>query len=65
MPRARRSLSLAGVEPGLAPIAVGSHTDTVPEGGRYDGALGVVAALACARASPAGDRPRCATRSRS
>ncbi|WP_259313966.1 Zn-dependent hydrolase [Capillimicrobium parvum] len=45
---------LAGTEPGLAPIAVGSHTDTVPEGGRYDGALGVVAALACARAIAAG-----------
>ena len=32
------------------PIALGSHTDTVPEGGRYDGALGVLAALACVRA---------------
>jgi len=28
------------------PIAIGSHTDTVPMGGAYDGALGVVAALA-------------------
>ena len=26
-------------------IVVGSHIDTVPNGGRYDGALGVVAAL--------------------
>jgi N-carbamoyl-L-amino-acid hydrolase len=34
----------------LPPIALGSHTDTVPNGGSYDGALGVVAALACARA---------------
>ena len=33
----------------LPPLAVGSHTDTVPDGGRYDGALGVVAAMACAR----------------
>lgn len=35
--------------PGLAgrpPIGIGSHTDTVPMGGAYDGALGVVAALA-------------------
>jgi N-carbamoyl-L-amino-acid hydrolase len=32
------------------PLAIGSHTDTVPNGGRFDGALGVVAALACARA---------------
>ena len=34
----------------LPPIALGSHTDTVPDGGRFDGALGVVAAVACARA---------------
>jgi beta-ureidopropionase / N-carbamoyl-L-amino-acid hydrolase len=40
----------AGRDAGLAPLALGSHTDTVPEGGRFDGALGVVAALACARA---------------
>jgi len=39
-----------GAEPGRKPIALGSHTDTVPNGGRYDGALGVVAALACVRA---------------
>ncbi len=30
-------------------ILTGSHIDTVPQGGRYDGALGVLAALACAR----------------
>ncbi|MEI7469629.1 MAG: Zn-dependent hydrolase [Chloroflexota bacterium] len=34
----------------LPPIALGSHTDTVPEGGKYDGTLGVTAALACVRA---------------
>jgi N-carbamoyl-L-amino-acid hydrolase len=39
-----------GQAPTLAPIAVGSHTDTVLQGGRYDGALGVVAAMACVRA---------------
>jgi N-carbamoyl-L-amino-acid hydrolase len=33
----------------MPPIALGSHTDTVPNGGNYDGALGVVAALACVR----------------
>lgn len=38
-----------GTNGGLAPIALGSHTDTVPNGGRYDGALGVLAALACVR----------------
>ena len=39
-----------GTMPDLPPIALGSHTDTVPNGGRYDGALGVLAALACVRA---------------
>src|SRR5262245_59033746 len=34
----------------LLPIALGSHTDSVPDGGAYDGALGIVAALACVRA---------------
>jgi len=42
--------SYPGTGPDLAPIALGSHTDTVPQGGRYDGALGVLAALACVRA---------------
>lgn len=41
---------LAGGDPDLDPIAVGSHSDSVPDGGRFDGALGVIAALACARA---------------
>jgi beta-ureidopropionase / N-carbamoyl-L-amino-acid hydrolase len=39
-----------GRSPGLHPLALGSHTDTVPEGGRFDGALGVLAALASVRA---------------
>ena len=30
-------------------VLVGSHLDTVPRGGRYDGALGVVAALEAVR----------------
>jgi N-carbamoyl-L-amino-acid hydrolase len=45
---------LPGSEPKLDPIAVVSHTDSVPDGGRYDGALGVIAGLACARAVHAG-----------
>lgn len=50
---------LEGTDPTLATIAVGSHTDTVPDGGRYDGALGVVAGLACVRAlRDAGSRLR-------
>jgi N-carbamoyl-L-amino-acid hydrolase len=40
----------AGLQAHLRPIALGSHTDSVPGGGRYDGALGVVAAIACVRA---------------
>lgn len=38
----------AGLEP-LAPILIGSHTDTVQAGGRYDGALGVLGALEVVR----------------
>lgn len=33
-----------GTEPGRKPILLGSHHDTVPNGGRYDGALGVLMA---------------------
>jgi beta-ureidopropionase / N-carbamoyl-L-amino-acid hydrolase len=40
---------LEGRDPALSPIVIGSHTDTVPDGGRYDGALGVLAALSVAR----------------
>ncbi len=39
-----------GREPDRPPLALGSHSDTVPDGGRFDGALGLVAALACVRA---------------
>ena len=38
-----------GSEPGLAPLMAGSHLDTVPNGGKYDGAAGVVIALEMAR----------------
>lgn len=34
-----------GSEPDLKPLVTGSHIDTVRNGGRYDGALGVLAAL--------------------
>jgi beta-ureidopropionase / N-carbamoyl-L-amino-acid hydrolase len=40
---------LAGVDPALKPILIGSHSDTVPSGGRYDGILGVLAALEVAQ----------------
>ncbi len=38
-----------GSEEALPPILLGSHTDTVPNGGFYDGALGVLAALEVAQ----------------
>lgn len=40
----------------LSPIALGSHTDTVPEGGDYDGSLGVLSALAAVRALKTAER---------
>ena len=42
--------SRKGREPGLGTIMLGSHSDTVPDGGRYDGIAGVSAALEVARA---------------
>ena len=39
----------AGSGGDLPPLMIGSHTDTVPDGGRYDGALGVLAAIEVAR----------------
>ncbi len=41
--------SVPSKKPGAKVIAAGSHLDTVIRGGRFDGALGVVAALECAR----------------
>ncbi|MBV9356718.1 MAG: Zn-dependent hydrolase [Chloroflexi bacterium] len=40
----------SGRDPTAAPVLVGSHLDTVPRGGRFDGILGVVAALEVASA---------------
>ena len=39
----------AGRRPDLAPIAFGSHLDSVPQGGRFDGTVGVVAGLEAIR----------------
>ena len=39
----------AGTDDSLPPIALGSHTDTVPLGGKYDGALGVMGAIEVVR----------------
>ena len=38
-----------GTSPDLAAIALGSHIDTVPNGGKYDGALGVIGAIEVAQ----------------
>ncbi|MBB4573155.1 Zn-dependent hydrolase [Rhizobium lentis] len=39
-----------GRKPWLGTIMLGSHSDTVPDGGRFDGIAGVIAALEVARA---------------
>ncbi|MBV8851667.1 MAG: Zn-dependent hydrolase [Methylobacteriaceae bacterium] len=38
-----------GAKPGNGTIVIGSHSDTVPSGGRFDGTAGVLAALEVAR----------------
>ena len=38
-----------GTDPDAAPVYVGSHLDTQPTGGRYDGVLGVLAGLEIVR----------------
>jgi N-carbamoyl-L-amino-acid hydrolase len=38
-----------GASDGLPPILFGSHIDSVPEGGNYDGDVGVMAAIECAQ----------------
>ncbi len=41
---------MEGCSPGLPALMIGSHIDTVKDGGRYDGNLGVVAGLIVAEA---------------
>ncbi|MFV0294521.1 MAG: Zn-dependent hydrolase [Hyphomicrobiaceae bacterium] len=38
-----------GTDPALPPVMVGSHLDTQPTGGKFDGALGVLSALELVR----------------
>ncbi len=38
-------LRLEGTDPALPPVLAGSHIDSQPTGGKFDGALGVLAAL--------------------
>jgi beta-ureidopropionase / N-carbamoyl-L-amino-acid hydrolase len=39
----------AGTDPEALPVYMGSHLDTQPTGGKYDGVLGVLGALECIR----------------
>ncbi|WP_022928465.1 hydantoinase/carbamoylase family amidase [Patulibacter americanus] len=54
VPRTDRAGNLylrrAGTDPSRAPVLVGSHLDTQPDGGRFDGVLGVLAGLEAVRA---------------
>lgn len=43
-------LTLPGAQPDLLPVMAGSHLDSQPTGGKFDGAYGVVAALEAATA---------------
>jgi allantoate deiminase len=42
--------SYAGLRPELPVLAIGSHLDTVPDAGRYDGVLGVLLGIAAVKA---------------
>ena len=39
----------SGSDPDAKPIVVGSHIDTVPTGGKYDGVLGVLGGMEAAK----------------
>ena len=57
---ANLSLRWPGRDPAAPPILIGSHLDSVVQGGNFDGAAGVVAGLAAIAAlQAAGIRPRC------
>src|SRR3954470_6429261 len=47
----------AGKDPGAAPVVMGSHLDTQPNGGRFDGAYGVMAGLGVGGAPYAAGSP--------
>lgn len=52
-------LRLEGADPTAAPVLIGSHNDSVPKGGKFDGTLGVLIALEVVRSLvDAGIRPR-------
>jgi N-carbamoyl-L-amino-acid hydrolase len=47
---------IEGTTPGAGTIMIGSHSDTVPSGGRFDGVAGVIAALEIGRTLKKGGR---------
>ena len=47
-----------GADPGAPEVWVGSHLDTPPDGGRFDGALGVTAGIEAVEAMAGERRPR-------
>ncbi|WP_353146481.1 M20 family metallo-hydrolase [Pollutimonas bauzanensis] len=52
-------LRLEGADPSLSPVMTGSHMDTQPTGGRYDGIYGVMASLEAVQAlQDAGFKPK-------
>jgi beta-ureidopropionase / N-carbamoyl-L-amino-acid hydrolase len=58
-PASNLFLRLPGIEPHLPPLLIGSHIDSQPTGGKFDGAYGVVAALETLEAIKAsGRQPR-------
>lgn len=58
-PASNLFLRLSGTDPALPPLLIGSHTDSQPTGGKFDGAYGVIAALEAIQAiKESGQRPR-------
>lgn len=54
---ANLSVSLPGADPTLPVVATGSHLDSVPQGGNFDGAAGVIAGLLALAAVARRPRP--------
>jgi beta-ureidopropionase / N-carbamoyl-L-amino-acid hydrolase len=58
-PASNLFLRLTGTAPHLPPLLIGSHTDSQPTGGKFDGSYGVVAGLEALEAiKSSGHRPR-------
>ena len=51
-------MTLAGTQPQAPAVLIGSHMDSAPHGGNYDGLAGIVAGLACLASRRQGKAPR-------